>query len=234
MIRRAVLAALAASLLLAACKRDAPAGTDPTDQALPPLVLRDDTPQLLLTYVDARGHFHTTERIDEIPGEYRSPVRVVVTSRDEGSATNLLYVADLREKRPDGTYPVTSMTRPQWEILAARRREPVAVASGAAPPPPTAQPARQGHTQVILYGASWCGPCHEAQDFLKARGVPFVYHDIDAEDDARKEMNRKLDRAGLRKGTIPVIDVKGRMLVGYNPSSLQAALKAANNDGSAL
>lgn len=230
--RRRFLMALAASALAGACKRDQPEGTSPSDRALPPLSLRDDTPDLLLTYVDARGQFHTTQKIDEIPREYRDPVRVVVTSRDEGTSTHLLYVANLGEKRPDGTYPVSSMTRPQWEALAAQRRGGPAVADRDPPPRPSAAPTAPA--QVILYGASWCGPCHDAQSFLKARGVPFAYHDIDVEEGARQEMNRKLDRAGMRKGTIPVLDVKGRMLVGFDPTALQAALKAAFGDGSAL
>jgi glutaredoxin len=214
----------------AGCKRETPEGTAPSARALPPLVLKDDTADLLLTYVDGRGDFHTTERISDIPPEYREAVRVVVTTRDEGVTTDLLYVADLRERSPDGTYKVASMSRAQWEALATRRRAPAAPPAGS--PAPTATPPTAG--AVVLYGASWCGPCHDAQAFLKARGVPFVYHDIDLEDEARKEMNRKLDRAGLRKGTIPVLDVKGRMLVGFDPSALQQALKAAFGDRSAL
>ncbi|MCS6900067.1 MAG: glutaredoxin family protein [Myxococcales bacterium] len=231
MTRRRFLEALATSMLAGACKRDQPEGTTPTDGTLPPLSLRDDTPDLLLTYIDDRGHFHTTQRIDEIPPAYRNPVRVVVTTQDEGTSTLLLYVANFREKRPDGTYPVTSMTRPQWEALAAQRRNHPALASGS---PPHPAPALGAAPQVIVYGASWCGPCHDAQAFLKAHGVPFTYHDIDVEEGARQEMNRKLDRAGMRKGTIPVLDVKGRLLVGFDPTALQAALRAAFSDNSTL
>lgn len=220
-----------------ACKRESPDGTSPITRELPSLVLRDDTPDLLLTYIDERGNFHTTQTPREIPESCRELVRVVVTSRDEGAATELLYVANLKEKNPDGSYAVRSMTRPQWEAAAARRRAPL-LASDSKPPssPPSpaspSLPPQQG--QVILYGASWCGPCHEAQAFLKAHGIPFQFHDIDTEDNARKEMNEKLDRARLRKGTIPVIDVKGRMLVGYSPNSLRAALKEAFGSSVAL
>jgi glutaredoxin len=221
-----------AAATLAGCKRETPEGTAPSARALPPLVLKDDTAELLLTYVDGRGDFHTMERISDIPPEYREAVRVVVTTREEGATTDLLYVADLRERSPDGTYKVASMSRAQWESLATRRRSPTAPPAGSPDRPPTAAPPAAG--AVVLYGASWCGPCHDAQGFLKARGVPFVYHDIDLEEEARKEMNRKLDRAGMRKGTIPVLDVKGRMLVGFDPSALQQALKAAFGDRSAL
>jgi len=231
--RRWLLAGLAS---LAACKRGDD-GTAPKAGSLPPLTLRDDTPDLLLTYLDERGDFHTAQRPDEVPAAFRNPVRVVVTTRDEGSATSLLYVADLTQKRPDGTYAVVSMPRTQWDTLADQKRTP----SRPSQPPATAQPTAAqptapapGGRRVILYGASWCGPCHDVQEYLKARGVAFDYHDIDVDDAARKEMNAKVDRAGLRKGPIPVIDVGGRILIGYDPASLGRALKAIAGDSSAL
>lgn len=230
--RRWLLAGLAS---LAACKRGDD-GTAPKAGSLPPLTLRDDTPDLLLTYLDERGDFHTAQRPDEVPEAFRNPVRVVVTTRDEGSATSLLYVADLTLKRPDGTYAVISMPRTQWDTLADQKRIPgtkTAQPPATAAQPPARPPAAPGG-RVILYGASWCGPCHDVQEYLKARGVAFDYHDIDVDDAARKEMNAKVDRAGLRKGPIPVIDVGGRILIGYDPASLGRALKAIAGDSSAL
>lgn len=229
--RRSLLAGVA--LVAVGCKRDREGdGTAPQAGSLPPLTLRDDTPDLMLTYLDERGDFHTTQRVSEIPEGFRSPVRVVVTSRDEGSATPLLYVADCSQKRPDGTYSVASMSRAQWESLAEQKRSqsrPASPVASSQPPPSSVAVGR-----VVIYGASWCGPCHDAQAFLKARSVAFVYHDIDVEDDARREMSRKLERAGQRGGTIPVIDVAGRIMVGFDPTGLRQALKAAFGDSAAL
>jgi hypothetical protein len=42
-------------------------------------------------------------------------------------------------------------------------------------------------------------------------------------------MKSKLDRAGLRGASIPVIDVMGRVLVGFSPSSVDGALEAAQS-----
>lgn len=78
---------------------------------------------------------------------------------------------------------------------------------------------------VIIYGASWCGPCHQAQAYLKKRGVPFVEKDIEDDPGAAAEMQKKLQRAGIRGGSIPVIDVKGKILVGFSPGAVDAALR---------
>lgn len=239
-MRRRGLLWLLAGASIAACKRGDPDdGTTPQPNALPPLTLRDDTPDLLLTYLDDRGDFHTTQRIEEIPPAHRNPVRVVVVTREEGASTSLFYVADLTQKRPDGTYVVTSMSRARWEALAEQRRGPAVAApapppASAPPPGPGAPAPAPGQAAIIIYGASWCEPCHDAQDHLKRRRIAFTYRDIEADPVAHKEMLEKVERAGARKGPIPVIDVNGRILVGFNPSALDAAIGAAGRDRTAL
>jgi glutaredoxin len=204
-------------------------------------VLRDDTPDLLLTWVDDRGDFHTATRVDEIPEAARAAVRVVVTTRDEGSVTDLVYVADLSKKQPGGAYQVTSMKRSAWESLAEQRRQ-GRIAALAPPPtdtprpsdpqqpapraaPDPAPPPALGQPRVIIYGAEWCRPCHEAEAHLKQRGIPVEMHDIEREPAAQQDMLRKLAQAGERGGSIPVIDVNGRIFVGYNPAAIDAALR---------
>ncbi len=80
---------------------------------------------------------------------------------------------------------------------------------------------------VIVYGAEWCGPCHEARDYLRKKGVKSVYKDIDRDSAARTEMKQKLDKLGGRNGSIPVIDVGGQVIVGYSKRAIDAALQRA-------
>jgi glutaredoxin len=101
-------------------------------------------------------------------------------------------------------------------------QEPAPGASAAAAPAPA-----HGAVVVIIYGASWCGPCHQAADYLKARNVPFVMKDIEETPGAAAEMRQKLARSGGRPGAIPVIDVKGEILIGFNPEALAQALAKA-------
>jgi glutaredoxin len=221
----------------ACCKRPDDDGTRPQATALPPLVLRDDTPDLLLIWIDDHGDGHNAQHAADIPEASRSAVRVIVTTRDEGATSDLVYVADLSKKQPDGSYAVSSLKRSAWEALAEQRRQghlaPLTppAPSGGAPTPRHDEPAPPtsslGQSRVIIYGASWCGPCHEAEAHLKQRGVPVEMHDIEREPAAQQEMQRKLAQAGERGGSIPVIDVNGRIFVGYNPAAIDAALRDA-------
>ena len=38
-------------------------------------------------------------------------------------------------------------------------------------------------------------------------------------------MRAKLSKAGMRGGSIPVLDVKGKLLLGFDPGSVDRALK---------
>jgi glutaredoxin len=80
---------------------------------------------------------------------------------------------------------------------------------------------------VVIYGASWCGPCHQAQAYLKKKGVPFVEYDIEQDSSRAREMQAKLAKAGMRGGSIPVLDVRGRILVGFDPRAVDQALGTA-------
>src|SRR5262245_14820137 len=95
------------------CKHDpAPtqSGTDPKAKELPALTLKDDTASLLLTWVDDLGDFHVGQRVSEVPAASRKQVRVVITTRSDGTGEQV-YVANLDAKRGDGTYPVQTMSR---------------------------------------------------------------------------------------------------------------------------
>src|SRR6201999_973157 len=88
---RGVFLLLAGLLLSSGCKHKASdtgsgdQGTAPIPTTLPPLALSDDTPDLLLTWVDAKGDGHTATKPADIPAEGRDQVRVVFTSKDDGT-----------------------------------------------------------------------------------------------------------------------------------------------------
>jgi glutaredoxin len=81
-----------------------------------------------------------------------------------------------------------------------------------------------GAAPVVVYGASWCGACRQAKQFLAARGVPFVERDVEREPGAHAEMMQKARAQGLSPTGIPVIDVRGRILLGFDPGALARAL----------
>ncbi|WP_437935486.1 glutaredoxin domain-containing protein [Sorangium sp. So ce341] len=237
--RAAVLLALAAAVLAPACKEQRDDGTAPAQAPaeLPPLELRDDTANLMLTWIDEKGDTHVELRPADVPAEGRAMVRAMLSDRTEGTR-DVFYVADLTQKRPDGTYAVRTMPRREWEsLLEKRRAEHVAKTA----PPPAAAPGPGGSAgagapaapgqlagvTVIIYGASWCKPCHQAADYLRAKGVAAIVKDIEEDPAAAAEMQDKLAKSHQRGGSIPIIDVRGQILVGYSPHALDQALARA-------
>jgi glutaredoxin len=239
---------LALSLLVgaAACKKPTTDGkaddtTKPKTADLPPLEVKADTPNLLLTWVDDKGDFHVTQKPADVPTGGRGTVRVVVTTREEGTGA-LVYVANLDETTATGAYRLKTMPRAQWEELGASKRKarlealaPSALPSSAPPPaggpkaPSGAGAGKAPATGVvaIIYGADWCKPCHDAERYLKQRGATVIKKDIDENEVAADEMRRKLEKVGRGGASIPVIDIMGQIQVGFSPAALEQALEQA-------
>jgi glutaredoxin len=222
---------------------DKASGATPRSDALPKLVVKADTPNLLLTWIDDKGDFHVVQKPADVPTSGRKQVRVVVTDNQAGTG-EVVYVANLDETTADGSYRLKTMTRAAWDELGAslRKARLEALAPSAAPPPSAApaeddsspggpkSPSAPGIKVVaIIYGASWCKPCHAAEDYLKGRGVTVVMKDIEASEAAQAEMQQKLARVGKGGASIPVIDVMGQILVGYSPGALDGAIRTAQN-----
>jgi glutaredoxin len=228
----AALVALALSAGIAACShKPTDDGATPTAaHPLPSLTLNDDTPELMLTWIDDKGDTHVELRPQDVPAAGRGMVRVVVSDREDGTH-DLFYVTDLNTKGSDGTYATRTLRRREWEAEIEKRRD--AYLARTAPPRPApagsagngpAPSQAQGAATVIIYGASWCGPCHQAADFLKAKGVPYILKDVETMPGAAAEMQEKLARAGRHGGSIPVIDVRGQIMVGFSEGALAQAL----------
>jgi glutaredoxin len=236
----AILVTLALLCAAVSCKRShgAPATPDPDAVAI---VLKGDTEGMLLTWIDDKGDFHVETRVGDVPLMGRDAVRVVDPGKDEGTHADRVFVADLRQARPDGTFPVQAMTRAAFEALAVARREKTGPTLASAGPTQTAPPSSAGatadsdpgtarppaHPVVIIYGAEWCGACHEAARYMRSKGIAYVEKDVEKDSGAAHEMQEKLARNGLRAGSIPVIDVRGKVMVGFNPEEVESALGQA-------
>ena len=220
------------------CKKKG-GGTASADN--PDITVTDKTEGLLLTWIDDKGDFHVEQRVSDVPMMGRDAVRVVDPTKDEGTHEGRVFVVDLRQANKDGTYPVQTMSRDDFERIAEKRREksgptlatagsssanasPSATATGPIADNGNGTGLDQGRPTVIIYGAEWCGPCHQAASYLKRKGIPFVEKDIEKDPQAAREMQSKLKAAGIRTGSIPVIDVRGKVMVGFNPNSVDEAL----------
>jgi glutaredoxin len=223
---------------LGGCKRKSAAASEAPDA--PPFAVRDDSEGLLLSWIDSKGDFHTEMHVPDVPLEGRDAVKVVDQNHLEGTHAGRVFVADLRTPRADGSYPVSVMTMADFEAIALARRKangPTlasaadSASSGAAaagdPNGPSA--ARPGTVSpaVIIYGADWCGACHDAAAYLRRKGVAFVEKNIEKDAGAAREMRDKLARSGMHGGSIPVIDVRGKVMVGFNARAIDDALGRA-------
>ena len=226
--RRTALLAIAAvaitSPVACRCNRTDDDEDGEVESPLPEITVKDDSPGLVLTWIDGRGATHTATRPSDVPAESRSMVRVVLSNHDEGTH-DLFYVADLTKPGPDGAYPVQTMSRADWEAEIERRRK---EGPGERPRRQRGEPAADKEAKFIIYGASWCKPCHKARDYLRSRHVPFVFKDVDEDSEAAAEMKRKIARSGQQARGIPVIDVAGHLILGFNRGKLDRALSHAN------
>jgi glutaredoxin len=199
------LALVLALLSLVGCTDDKPG----VPSGPPPFAVRDDSSGLLLVYGDAEG-FHTVERVADVPVASRTNVRVdsLSASPDRRLDAQFVWVADLRRKGSDGTYPVRALPREEFERLGS-----------------PAAPRATGSGEVVVYGASWCGVCRRAEAYFRSKGVAFVEKDIEREPGARDEMMAKARAAGVSTNGIPVIDVRGTILAGFDPQAIDRALR---------
>jgi glutaredoxin len=231
-------------MLLVACPHRKKGDTTDDPGAAAPIVVTDTSNGLLLTWIDEHGDFHVEQKPTAVPLVGRDAVRVVDPAREDGTHASKIYVADLRVLGPDGAYPIKTMTRADFDAIAVARREKTGpTLASAAPadkdPPDPSQPQQprsplagddrpsDARPLVIIYGADWCSACHDAAAYLRRKGVAFVEKNVETDRDAAREMNQKLVKNGLRGGSIPVLDVKGKVMVGFNPRSVDEALGRA-------
>ncbi len=197
-----------------------------------PLVVRDDSQGLLFTWIDAKGDFHVEDTAEKVPADHRDVVRVLEPTRPE--EPDQITTVDLRAKGPDGSYVVSAKPRASFEAIAVGRRNALRVDLAAKAPSGPARPSGQGaggvaerpaaKKSVTVYGASWCGACQKTRAYLKQKGVAFSDKDIDADSTAAREMRVKLSKAGIEGGGIPVIDIGGAVMVGFDARAIDRAL----------
>jgi glutaredoxin len=74
---------------------------------------------------------------------------------------------------------------------------------------------------VIMYMTSWCPYCVKAREYLRSLDVHLIEYNIERDKSKRDEM---LSKSGGSTG-VPLIDVEGIIIRGYNPSALRAAIE---------
>ncbi len=70
-----------------------------------------------------------------------------------------------------------------------------------------------------MYGAEWCAFCHQAMRYFDDLKVKYVYKNVDLSVDDAKAAIEKSGQMG-----IPVLDIDGTIVVGFDKPKIDAAL----------
>ena len=73
---------------------------------------------------------------------------------------------------------------------------------------------------IIVYSATWCAFCHAAKDYFDKIGVKYEDRDVESDPNFATESVSKSGQRG-----IPVIDIAGEIIVGFDRPKIDAALK---------
>ncbi len=196
------------------------------------IALTDTTPDVLLTWIDDAGDFHVTQSTSDIKDPSRGQVRVAFTTKETLNPEQV-FVADLRQKDAKGGYVVRTMPRSSWEELGASHRKSrlEAISAPAAALPDAGQNAAD--VVAVIYGAEWCKACHDTAHYLSTKGVKYVEKDVDKSGVIQAELQAKFARSHTPPtSSIPVTEINGRLIVGFNPAALDSAIAAAQGSRS--
>lgn len=73
---------------------------------------------------------------------------------------------------------------------------------------------------VTMYSTPSCGYCNLAKDYFRKNQIPFTEYNVAVDAKKAEEMVKKSGQMG-----VPVIDVNGRVIVGFNQGAIESALK---------
>lgn len=72
---------------------------------------------------------------------------------------------------------------------------------------------------IKVYSTPICPWCDKAKDYLKRKEVEFQEFNVQEDEEARKEMISKTQQMG-----VPVLDINGTMIVGFDRKAIDEAL----------
>lgn len=222
-------AASTLALILCAGCRGAPAAPAPDAGPPPPPAA------VIYSYLDDDGRIRMAARLEDIPEAARA--RVVVSDTAAPAAERLgrdrALLLDARAGEAHKNFSLVDLrAMAKARTRSGPARDPGSLGRAAVDTAlerlagqfgvrPAAAPAG-----VVLYETSWCGFCRKARAWLRARRVSFEARDVEADPQAAAELEEKLRQAGIEDAGVPVIDVRGRLLVGFDPDRLAELLQS--------
>jgi len=213
-----------------ACHRATPAAPPPGPTMGSLQILKNG--RYLFTYVESNGSFSTTDKPEIIPEPSRKMVRVVDPAQTQNADSADVYTVDVNTLLKDQKADARPLPREAFETSALAQLPPgdSSLRAGHGPPGPSgaggapAFPSAPGKPVVTVYGTSWCGACRAARQYLSERKIPFADKDIEADPAAAHELAEKAAKMGIPTDRVPVLDVRGRLLLGFDRARVEALL----------
>ena len=73
---------------------------------------------------------------------------------------------------------------------------------------------------ITIYTTPSCGYCTVAKNYFREKKVPFTEYDVSRDQRRADEMVKKSGQMG-----VPVIDINGRIIVGFNKPEIERNLR---------
>lgn len=73
--------------------------------------------------------------------------------------------------------------------------------------------------KVTIYSTQTCHFCGLAKEFFKEHSINYTEHNVSSDLEKRKEMVEKTGQLG-----VPVIDIEGQVIIGFDEGRLTEAL----------
>jgi len=81
-------------------------------------------------------------------------------------------------------------------------------------------------SNVIVYSTQTCPYCHMAKDFLDKNSIKYENKNVSEDEEALKEMMDKSHQMG-----VPVIDIDGEIVIGFDEKRMEELLKISASGG---
>jgi glutaredoxin len=218
-------------LVAPACedKAKSHSATPPAAASLP--VITEASTGFLFQYVAPDGTSKEVMRVSDVPSEHRAKVRVIPIGGALPPAGKA-FVADLTKAGAGGAYAVMVVALAEFAGAGAEKRNATtrgtesqsAEAQGRERPEGRGAPSGNAEGGVIMYATSWCGVCEKARSYFRRRKIDFVEKDIEKDAAAAAELQRKAAAQGVSARGVPVIDIRGKLLAGFDPQTIERLL----------
>ncbi|MBN2530704.1 MAG: glutaredoxin family protein [Deltaproteobacteria bacterium] len=196
---------------------DSPKAASSKNMAPAAPVITDNSNKLMFNWFEG-NEAKTAMSVADVPEDARKEVRVQDLSiPPDKRDPEWIFLANLSKKNPKGQYDVRVVPRQKYE--AKRHPE-----QKATPAPDSSVGAASG-VSVIMYATAHCPHCKRARRWLLEQKIPYKEVDLEKDESAAAVLAQKGAAQGVPTGGVPMFEINGRLIPGFDPAAIQKAIK---------